>query len=150
MKEISLTVKDVAKMKKALPHHPGSVDCISVVYALNYLKPGDRISFLNDAHRVLKKGGKLQVQSPHWACGRSYADLRMEYPPVSEAWFLNANADYRKQDATGDKRYKCDFDVTWGYSLHPTLQTRNQEYQQHAVTFFKEAAQDLAVTLIKR
>jgi hypothetical protein len=43
--------------------------------------------------------------------------------------------------------FSCDFDVVWGWSLHPQIAVRNQEYQQHALTFWIEAAQDMIATL---
>lgn len=45
--------------------------------------------------------------------------------------------------------YSCNFQCTWGFSLHPHLLTRNQEYQQHALQFWKESAQDIIATLTK-
>jgi hypothetical protein len=113
---------------------------------------GGRIlaNLMNELQRVLKKGAKCQLVMPHWASNRAYADLRFQYPPVAESWFFSLNEDYRKQDPNFDKRYKCNFDFTCGYSLHPQLVSRNQEYQQHAITFWKEAAQDLIATIIKK
>lgn len=46
--------------------------------------------------------------------------------------------------------YACDFEATWGYSLHQGLISRNAEYQQHALAYWKEAAQDIIATLTKR
>lgn len=46
--------------------------------------------------------------------------------------------------------YSCDFECTWGYGMHPTLQGRNTEYQQFALNFYKEAVQDIHATLTKK
>jgi hypothetical protein len=46
--------------------------------------------------------------------------------------------------------YNCDFECTWGYSLHPSLMARNQEFQQDAIQFKKEACQDIIATLVKK
>jgi len=148
--DLKFEVADVARLRAKLLMAGGTVDSVEIIHALAYLKPVERINLMNELHRVMKKGAKCKIISPHWACNRAYADLRFEWPPVSEGWFFNLNAEYRKQDPGGDKRYKCDFDPTWGYSLHPAIGPRNQEYQQHAVTFWKEAAQDLIATLTKR
>jgi hypothetical protein len=45
--------------------------------------------------------------------------------------------------------YTCDFAATWGYSLHPSIQHRNTEYQTFALSNYKEAAQDIIATLTK-
>ena len=39
--------------------------------------------------------------------------------------------------------------MTWGYSLNQQIQARNQEYQQHALAFFKESAQDIIANVKK-
>lgn len=147
---ISFTVADLSKVRRKLPQKDGSVASVEVLYLLAYLPPHERIAFVNELHRVMMKGAKCQIVTPHWCSSRAYADLRMEYPPVAEAWYFNLNADYRKQDPNGDARYKCDFDATWGFSLHPLIQSRNHDFQQDAITFKKEAAQDLICTIIKR
>ena len=151
-KEVKLkfTFAELAIAKKKLVQFDNSVDEIDVLHMLAYLKPVERIVFINEAHRIMKKGAKCQLISPHWCSNRAYVDLRMEYPPVVEGWLFSLNKKQREQDANYDKRYTCDFDFTCGYSLHPALQSRNQEYQQQAISFWKEAAQDLIATLIKK
>ena len=151
-KEVSLkfTVAELSKLQKKLVQANDSVDVVELIHVLPYLTPGERINLMNELQRVLKKGAKCQMVMPHWASNRAYADLRFQYPPVAESWFFSLNEDYRKQDPNFDKRYKCNFDFTCGYSLHPHLISRNQEYQQHAITFWKEAAQDLIATITKK
>jgi hypothetical protein len=78
-------------------------------------------------------------------------DVRVQFPPVSEGWFATLNKAWREgQNCVDQSGYTCDFDHTLGYGLHPQIVARNQEYQQNAVTFWKEAAQDLCATLIKK
>ena len=59
--------------------------------------------------------------------------------------------DYKKwrEENQGDTRLTCDFSCTWGYGMHHTLISRNQEYQMQAIQFWKEAAQDLIATFTK-
>jgi hypothetical protein len=87
---------------------------------------------------------------PHWASCRAYGDLTHQWPPVSEFWFYYLNADWRKQNAPHNDTYTCDFDAVWGYGMHPTITTRNQEYQQFAMANYKEAVQDIHATLTKK
>ena len=150
-KLVKLTIlnKDLAVAKSKLKQAANSVDEVEMIHVLQYLTPAERIALFNELYRVMKPGAKCQSITPHWASNRAYADLRVEFPPVVEAWFFNLNEDARKQDPGGDKRYKCNFNATWGYAIHPLLHARNQEYQQHAMTFWKEAAQDLIATLTK-
>ena len=46
--------------------------------------------------------------------------------------------------------YTCDFEVTWGYSIHPEVQLRGQETQQFAFSFYRESIQDVIATLVKK
>ena len=150
-KLVKLTIlhKDLAKAKTKLANASNSVDEAELIHIMQYLTPVERIALVNELFRVMKSGAKCQCITPHWASNRAYVDLRTVYPPVVEGWYFNLTAKYREQDSGGDKRYKCDFNATWGYAIHPLLHARNQEYQQHAMTFWKEAAQDLIATFTK-
>jgi len=109
----------------------------------------ERIHFVNELYRVLKKGGKATIIVPHWCSPRQYGDYTHR-EPVSEFWFPYLNAEWRKANAPHDNAYTCDFDVTPpGYSLHAGLQFRSQDYQQHALMYFKAAADDMIATLVK-
>jgi transcription-repair coupling factor (superfamily II helicase) len=127
-----------------------SVDEINVLHVVEYLTADERINFVNKCFDTLKSGGKMSIISPYWCTSKTFGDLAMQWPPVSEAWYPHLSAEWRTKNNPLEKRYTCDFDGTWGYGMHPMIQTRNQEYQQHAIIFWKEAAQDLIATLIKK
>ena len=138
------------------PFDDGSVAEIHASHFIEHLEADERIHFVNECYRVLEMGGKVTVVVPHWASARAYGDLTHKWPPVSEFWFYYLDKGWRASNAphtcidvlaTG---YDCDFAATWGYSLHPTLNGRNQEYQQFAMQNYKEAAQDIHATLVKR
>ena len=149
-KNLSLTYTDLAVVRKKWPHKSGTVDYVHLINLVQFLTPEERIHCVNELWRVLKVGGQAQIVAPHWCSARAMGDLSFVWPPISEAWFPHLNAEWRKREAPWSKLYKCDFDHTLGYGLHPAVINRNQEFQQHAVTFFKEAAQDIAATLTKR
>lgn len=113
----------------------------------------ERVHFMNELYRVLVPGGKCTMIAPHWASCRAYGDFTHCPPPISEFWFYYLKRDWRKANAPHNdiewnpKGYSCSFEVTWGYSMHPEVATRNQEYQQYAMSFLKEAAQDVIATL---
>lgn len=148
---LTLTHKDLSKVKKKWEQASGSVDEVAVQNLIQMLTPDERIHFVNELHRVLKSGAKAVISAPWWASSRAYGDLAFQWPPVSEGWFFHLNAAWRKENAPWGIKYKCDFDLPGiGYSLHPLMKDRNQEYVQNAITFWKESAQDLGVTLTKR
>lgn len=145
-----VNVDIVADLTFKWPWKSNSVDEAQANYLIHCLTAGQRVHFVNELWRVLKPGAKCVILTPHWCSSRAYGDPQAQWPPVSEAWYPWTNKAWRAAqpmvDMTG---MKCNFDHTAGYSLHPQLQSRNQEYQIQAISFWKEAAQDLVVTLTK-
>lgn len=72
------------------------------------------------------------------------------WPPVSEFWFYYLDKDWRAINAPHNQDYKCHINVTWGYSLHPELNSRNQEYQNEAIKWNKEACSDIIAQFTKK
>jgi SAM-dependent methyltransferase len=133
------------------PFADDTVDEIHCSHLVEHLTAPERVHFVNEAHRVLKKGGKVLIVTPHWASARAYGDLTHQWPPVSEFWYPYLSAEWRAKNAPHNVEYTCDFDCPpGGYGLRDDLKIRNHEYQQYALINFKEAAQDLAQTVIKR
>lgn len=143
-------VDQVADLRQPWPWGDASVEEVHCAHFVEHLTAPERIHFVNELHRVLIPGGKAQIIVPHWCSTRAYGDLTHQWPPVSEFWFYYLLKGWREQNAPHNDAYTCDFDVTWGYSVHPALHSRNQEYQTHALGFWKEAAQDTIATFVKR
>jgi SAM-dependent methyltransferase len=151
----------VADLRQPWPFDDNSVEEANCSHFLEHLTNFDgkweRVHFFNELHRVLKPGAACALVIPHWASNRYYGDPTHK-EPFSEMGFYYLSKEWRATQAphtdaaiTGNPAlYSCDFDATWGYSLHPTLLVRNLEYQQHAMTFWKEACQDLVATLKKK
>ena len=141
------------------PFEDGSVEEAHASHFIEHLTnlndKWERVHFFNELWRVLKPGGKATLIFPHWASTRYYGDPTHK-EPFSEMGFYYLSKDWRKTDAPhacaehNPNGYACDFEATWGYSLHPSLQTRNPEYQQFALGNYKEAAQDIIATLVKK
>jgi SAM-dependent methyltransferase len=112
-----------------------------------------RVRFMNELYRVLIPGGTATVITPHWASNRAYGDFTHADKPVSEMFYYYVSKEWRSVNAPdndiewNEDGYSCDFEATWGYSLHPEIQVRNQTQQTFALTFYKESAQDLHATL---
>lgn len=140
----------VADLSKAWPWQNETVDEVHCSHMVEHLTANERIHFVNELCRVLKKGGKALIITPHWASARAYGDLTHQWPPVAEWWYFYLSKDWRAVNAPHNDLYTCDFDSTWGYGMRQDLLVRNQEYQQYALNNYKEAAQDLYATLIKR
>ena len=149
-------VKHVMDVREPWLWPDSSVGEIHSSHFLEHLTGVERCHFLNECYRVLAPGGKMTVVVPHWASNRAYGDPTHQWPPVSEFWFYYLSRVWRLQNAPHTDRqhwpegFDCDFEVTWGYSLHPELHVRNQEYQQFAIGHYKEAIMDISATLTKK
>lgn len=132
------------------PWEDESVSECNASHFVEHLNAKERIHFVNELHRVLIPGGKCQVIVPHWASNRAYGDLTHQWPPVSEMWFYYLDKGWREREAPHNDGYTCDFTCTWGYSVNPSIQARNLEFQQHALSWFKEAAMDTIATMVKK
>lgn len=139
----------VHDLTKKWPWKDGSVKEVHCSHFVEHLKPQERIHFANELYRVLEKGGTAQIIVPHYGSERAYGDLTHEWPPVVGFWFSYLSKPWRSVNAPHNDQYTCDFVATWGFSIHPAIQPRNQEYQMHALTFYREAAQDMIATLTK-
>lgn len=132
------------------PFDDASVDEAHSSHMVEHLTSEQRIHFVNELHRVMKKGAKAHIITPHWAAARAYGDLTHQWPPVSEFWFLYLNAEWRKTNAPHNDGYTCDFDHSVGYSMHQGLNGRHQDHLNHALVYYTEARQDMLAVLTKR
>ena len=143
-------VDQVCDLKKKFPWKDNSVEEIHCSHFLEHLTGVERVQFMNEVYRVLIPDGKITLITPHWNSCRAYGDYTHQWPPVSEFWFYYLSKDWRAVNAPHNDLYECNFESSWGYSMHQAIVSRNQEYQQNALQWYKEAAQDICATLIKK
>lgn len=136
--------------KERWPFDDDSIEEGNCSHMLEHLEGMERVHFFNELYRVLKKGAKCLIVTPHWASSRAYGDMTHCWPAVSEMFYYYLSKSWREVNAPHNDFYTCDFDATWGYSTNQLLHTRNQEFQQFALQFYKEAAQDLIATVTKK
>lgn len=153
---LNVVARDAKGKFKKWPWADNSVDEVHCSHFLEHLTGEERVWFVNELHRILKPKGKASIITPHWCSNRAYGDFTHQWPPVAEMWYYYLSKEWRAIQAPHtDSQWNpdglsCDFDATWGYSFGNDLAVRNQEYQQFALLNYKEAAQDLHATLIKR
>lgn len=132
-------------------------DCVDEAFCSHFMEHltwPERVSFINELYRVLKPEAKCTLILPHWASARYYGDPTHK-SPMSEWAFFYWDEAWRREQAPGcfDKEvpeYDCNFFVTYGYNLHPEIANKNQELQLFAMKFYKDAAQDVIATLVKK
>ena len=146
----------VMDVRQRWVYEDDSVEEVHCSHFVEHLTAQERVAFFNELYRVLKPGAKATIITPHWASNRAYGDPTHQWPPVAEMAFYYLSKEWRSTQAPHtDKQYNpdgfsCDFQATWGYGMRQDLMVRNQEYQQFALANYKEAAQDLHATLVKR
>lgn len=121
----------------------------------------ERVRFFNELWRVLVPveyvggapvKGFCRMILPHWCSNRYYGDPTHK-EPFSEMAICYLDPIWRKQNAphtdsefaTG--MYNCHFACNYDYTLHQEMSGRSAEYVRMAVSFWKEVAQDLIITL---
>jgi hypothetical protein len=159
--EIAFDGVDIV-MNLAKDKWPWKDNSVTEAYAshfVEHLEPMERVHFVNELHRVMKDPvyengvlvqGKVSIIVPHWASQRAYGDLTHKWPPVSEFWFYYLDKDWREVNAPHNQFYTCNFLTQISYGVHQALAGRNIEYQQNALTWWKEACTDSIATLIKK
>lgn len=136
-----------------LPFEDGTVEEAYAAHFVEHLNAVERCHLFNELYRVMKPGAKMSMIVPHWGSSRAYGDPTHQWPPLGEMWFYYLKREWRMSQAPHTDKsnwplgYDCDFDATWGYSLNPGLSTRNAEFQQFAMSYYREGVQDLAATL---
>lgn len=138
------------------PFEDGSVEEVHCSHFLEHLTGQERVAFFNELHRVMAVGAKGTIITPHWASNRAYGDPTHQWPPMAEMAYMYLSREWRTSQAVHTDKsvnpqgYDCDFEATWGYSVAPYLQVRNDEYKQFAISNYKEACQDMIATVTKR
>lgn len=142
---------EVWNLTRRWPVEDGSVDEILASHVVEHFDQQERCYVMNEAHRVLKPGGKMTVIVPHWANNRAYGDPTHQWPPVGEMWFYYLGKAWRDEQAPHtNSMLQCDFEATWGYTVAPDISARNQEFQQFALNHYANAVMDIHATLTKR
>jgi len=146
----------VTDLNAKWPWKDETVGEIYMSHTMEHFTGVQRVHIVNEMYRVMQKGAKAQVITPYWASNRAYGDYTHQWPPVAEMWFYYLSKAWRADNAPHNdvkydpKGYSCDFECTWGYSIHPEFQTKNQERQTFAIQFYKDAAHDIIATLVKK
>lgn len=149
-------VDHVFDIRAPWPIADNSVDEIHsshfIEHLTNFNDKWERVHFFNEMFRVMKDGATGTLIFPHWNSSRYYGDPTHK-EPISEMAFYYLSPEWRETQAPhsdikwNPNGYNCNFEATWGNGMHQALTVRNQEYQQYAMQWYKEAIQDLHVTL---
>lgn len=133
----------------AEPVADNSVEEVHCSHFVEHLTGPERVVFFDELYRVMRKDAKATIIVPHWSSGRAYGDLTHQWPPVVEFFWYYVDKAWRESNAP-HVGLTCDFHATWGYSVAPAWQARNQETQMFGLNHYREVAQDMITTLVCR
>jgi hypothetical protein len=132
------------------PFETASVDEINCSHFFEHLTGPERITFMDEMHRVMKPGTKATFITPDCDSHRAIQDPTHAWPPVCPESYLYFNKQWRDQNKLSHYKINCDFDFGYGYSLDPDVAVRTAEFQQFALKHYRNHSADLVVTLTKR
>jgi len=146
----------VTDLRKTWPWKDNTVDEVHMSHCLEHFDAIERVHVYNEMWRVMKPGAKAQIICPYWSSGRAYGDPTHKWPPISTFSFFYILKSWRMANAPHTDfsnwplGFKCDFDASGGFNLHPKVAERDQAYIEYAMTFYMEACQDVFMTLTAR
>lgn len=142
---------EIVDLTRSWPWEDSSVEEAYCSHMIEHLTAPERIHFINELYRVMAPGAKCTLIAPHWSSKRAYGDLTHQWPPVSEFWFHYLVKEWREQNAPHSAyNDEVNFESTWGYSVIDVIMTQPAEVQEAAKTFYKDAIEDIYVTMVKK
>lgn len=144
--------KVVDLLKFPWPFKDNSVDEIVCNHFFEHIDGLQRPKFMDEMHRVMKKGAKAVITVPYGGHNRACQDFTHAWPPVFAESFLYFNKKWREDNKLTHGLYamKCDFDFGYGFNIEQDMAVKSQEVQQFAMKHYVNVATDLQVTLTKR
>ena len=129
------------------PFEDDSVDEIHCSHYVEHVK--DLTSFVDEMHRIMKKGAKATIIAPYYASMRAIQDPT-HVRSICEATFLYYNEGWRKSNNLIHYQIKSDYDFSYGYSVQPEWANRSEEARVFAMKHYINVISDIHVILTKR
>ena len=136
------------------PIESDSLDEARCSHFFEHLTGEERIPFMNELHRILKKGAGCLFMTP-LGYDRQVQDFSHRWPPVVAATYLYFDKNWLK--ANNLDHYidlygiRCDFEIRpLQASIAPEFASRNDEFRTMAMQHYKNGAVDLTVLVVKR
>lgn len=136
------------------PFEDESIDEARANHFFEHLEPKERITFMNELHRVLKKGAGCLFVTPR-GLDRQMQDFTHKWPPVVEASYLYFDQDWLKANKLDHyievNGIQCNFDVRpINVSVSQEFLTKCDEHKLFAARYYTNAAVDMVVLMVKK
>ena len=127
-----------------------SVEEIYCSHLVEHLSPGTEvISFMDEACRVLKVGGKFRIRAPYYTSIRAVMDPTHKLF-ISEGMFQYFSAEGRKRLGVEHYPIKSDFDVEeMRFHFPPAMSEISEEERKYLLQHAWNTAADIEVVLKK-
>ena len=132
------------------PWENESVEEVHCAHFFEHLNGPERIVFMNELWRVMRKGAKAVIITPDCDSHRAIQDPTHAWPPVCAESYLYFNKQWMIDNKLEHNGIKCDFDFGYGYAMDAEIQVRNADFQQYAMKHLRNHSADLHVTLTRR
>lgn len=129
------------------PFEDDSVDEIWCSHVVEHVP--DLIAFLNECHRIMKKGAVMTIHAPYYSSIRCWQDPT-HVRAISEVTFAYFNKAWRESQGLGHYPITTDFEYYYGLAWHPDFVNRNEAFKQFALAHYINAVTDIQATLKKR
>lgn len=136
------------------PFEDDSFDEARCSHFFEHLEPAERIVFMNELWRVLKKGSGCLFITPR-GFDRQVQDFTHKWPPIVEASYFYFSMDFYK--ANNMMHYvemngiKCDFEARpMQVSVTPDFAMRSDEHKMFATRNYTNVPVDLTVVMVKK
>lgn len=140
--------------KAPWPFEDDSIDEARTSHFFEHLGPEERILFMNELHRVLKKGAGCLFTTPR-GFDRQVQDFSHRWPPVVEASYFYFDQNWLRENKLDHyidlHGIKCNFEIRPVHvSVTPDFAMRNDEHKIFATRNYTNVAVDLTVLVVKR
>lgn len=130
------------------PFEDNSVDEAFCSHYIEHTK--DLIKFMNEVHRILKPGAKVNFIAPYYSSVRAWQDPT-HTRAISEPTFLYYDQDWLKANKLDHYPITADFKVVKiNYAISEEYTGKSQEAIQYAASHFINVINDINIVLQKK
>ena len=136
------------------PFEDDSIDEARCSHFFEHLDSKERVSFMNELYRILKKGAGCMFITPR-GFDRQVQDFSHKWPPIVQASYCYYDKEWYKANKL--EHYielhgiACNFEVRpMQISVTPDFATRPDEHKMFAINYYSNVAVDLVVVMVKR
>lgn len=135
------------------PFKADAVDEVFCSHFVEHLDGFERIKFFNELGRIMKKGAKARILTPHARSVRAFQDPTHKFPPVVENFYFYLSKEWRLANKLDHYLgLKCDFKIlpTAFYNFQdPTIAGRSEEVRTFWIDKYCNVVADLIMDIEK-